>query len=89
MQQSQSAEGLEGSQNNEDFPQIDEQQKERIIYEQTKSKMTSLRKEKEKKENEFDNFNATFTDLKKEQLIFEIKNKMLEQMVCYFGQISD
>jgi len=40
--------------------------------------MTSLRKEKEKKENEFDNFNATLTDLKKEQLIFEIKNKMLE-----------
>jgi len=43
--------------------------------------MTSLRKEKEKKENEFDNFNATLTDLKKEQLIYEIKNKMLEQMV--------
>ncbi len=39
--------------------------------------MTALKKDKEKKENELDNFSATFNDLKKEQMIFEIKNKML------------
>lgn len=43
--------------------------------------MTTLKKDKEKRENELDNLNATFNDLKKEQLIFEIKNKMLSLLV--------
>ncbi|KAL4445490.1 hypothetical protein ABPG74_004564 [Tetrahymena malaccensis] len=60
---------------------VSQAQKDRILQEQLKQKLTILKKEKEKKEMEIDNFNQTLSDLKKEIMIYEIKNKLLQKLI--------
>ncbi|KAL4491297.1 hypothetical protein ABPG72_021683 [Tetrahymena utriculariae] len=60
---------------------LSQAQKDRILQEQIKQKLTILKKEKEKKEMEIDNFNQTLSDLKKEIMIYEIKNKLLQKLI--------
>ncbi|EAS07852.2 hypothetical protein TTHERM_00526830 (macronuclear) [Tetrahymena thermophila SB210] len=60
---------------------VSQAQKDRILQEQLKQKLAILKKEKEKKEMEIDNFNQTLSDLKKEIMIYEIKNKLLQKLI--------